>query len=142
MKAVVALLAWAFASATAPAETYEDEDETYPAHYRGSWAPTLASCSAEFGQGVITIGRTKIWSYEADSKLLKITPEFLFTGPNGVDAASVHAIVAERGETEVGIAKLRLTLAGGKLYTSRLDEVSDDEQWNFGNVKCPDRSRP
>lgn len=133
----LAAMALAISASAAEPNPIDQEDEFYPAEFRGSWAPALAACKAESGDEVITIGRTKIWSYEADSKLLKITPVIYFTGPKGVDAKSVHAVVAERGEDEVGVGKLRLTLSGGKLYTSRIDEVSEDQQWKYGNIKCP-----
>lgn len=124
-----------FAQASEP-NPFDDEEEIYPVEYRGVWAPTAAACRDEFGEEVIRVGRTKIWAYESDSKLLKLTPEFLFTAPNGDDAKSVIALIAERGETEVGIGKIRLTLSRGKLFTSRVDLVTDDEQWKYGNIKC------
>lgn len=133
----LAAMALALGTPATEPNPIDEEEEFYPAEFRGSWAPTLEACKAKYGEEIITVGRTKIWSYEADSKLLKITPVFFFTGPKGVDAKSVHAMVAERGETEVGIGKLRLTLAEGKLYTSRIDAVTEDQQWKYGNVKCP-----
>lgn len=112
------------------------ENEEYPADWRGTWAPSLADCGGDSGQNQITIGKTKIWTYEADSKLLKLTPIMYFSGPKGIEAKSIHALVAERGEMEIGTGKLRLTLAGGKLYTSRLNAVAEDDQWKYGNVRC------
>jgi hypothetical protein len=114
----------------------DEENEYYPAEFRGKWAPSQTACKQEVGEDVITIGRTKIWAYEADSKLLKLTPQISFTAPNGSDAETIIALVAERGETEVSIGKIRLTLSGNKLYTSRVDAVTEDQQWKYGNVKC------
>lgn len=101
------------ASLAAPAAEAH-ETETYPVHFRGLWAPSLRNCQSN---EAFRVGATKIWFYEADSKVLKLSPEFFFTSPTGSDAVSVRGFVAERGETEVGLGKLRLTLAQGKLYT-------------------------
>lgn len=114
-----------------------EEEEFYPAEFRGSWATTLAACKNEFGEDIITIGRTKIWLYEADSKLLKMSPVIGFTAPDGEDAKTINVIVAERSETEVGIGKLRLTLSAGKLYPSRIDDVPEEGQWKNPYVRCP-----
>jgi hypothetical protein len=124
-------------SGPALAQSDDEEAEVYPLEFRGLWGPSLAACKSEFGEDLISIGRTRIQLYEADSKLLKITPVVSFTAPSGLDAKSVNAIVAERSELEVGIGKLRLTLSGGKLYPSRIDEVPEDDQWKSPHVKCP-----
>jgi hypothetical protein len=114
-----------------------EEEEFYPANFRGKWAPTVADCKSDDAVNVIVIGRTKIWAYEADSKLLKLTPMSFTQTPEGVSATSITAMVAERGESELDIGKIRLTRAGDKLFTSRANAVSEDHQWRNANVRCP-----
>ena len=133
---IVLSLVLALALAADPVPV-DDETEEYPVEFRGTWAPTLAACKDESSLEMLTIGKTKIWGYEADSKLLKLTPIAYINGPNGADAKSINALTAERGESEIGIGKLRLSLSAGKLYTSRIDVVSEEDQWKHGNVRCP-----
>lgn len=132
-----AILAATLTCSPVNAAPANDEVEVYPTAFRGAWAPSVASCKDETGEEVITIGTTKIRGYESDSKLLTLTPEIYSSAPSGAEAITVNALVAERGESEVAIGKLRLTLSAGKLYTSRLDAVSEDTQWKYPNVRCP-----
>lgn len=125
----------AVSSATEP-NPLGEEEEFYPADFRGSWAPSLTACKSDSGEA-IQVGRTKIWAYEADSKLLKMTPIASFSAPDGAAAKSFQAIVAERAEDELGVAKIRLTLSGGRLYMSNASEP-EAKQWDTPYVKCPE----
>ncbi len=97
-------LGLAIVSCPLVAQSVAEESEVYPQAFRGDWAPSLAECQNPNSEAILTIGASKIWFYEADSKLLKITPVVSFTAPSGAEARTVHALVAERGELELGVA--------------------------------------
>jgi hypothetical protein len=112
------------------------EEEIIPSAFQGHWAPTLADCR-ENGTGGVTISKKGLEFYEADAVLLKATPVELFDAPNGKLAYTIHLLVAERNDMDVGTGKLRLTLSDGKLYATRIGAVTEAAQWKNGSIRCP-----
>jgi hypothetical protein len=105
--------------------------------FRGTWAPKMADCTGN-GVEVVTVTATKLWFYEGDSKLLKISGVSHSDSPSGKPAYTLHALVGERELLEVGTGTVRLTLSGGKLYMSRPEAVTEQQQWQYGNIRCPE----
>lgn len=64
------------------------------------------------------------------------------TARNGQAADTINALVAQSGEGEVGIGRLRISRVGNVLYTSNAEVVSEDEHWNHPNIRCPDLEVP
>lgn len=118
----------------------EGEQPVFPKAFRGYWAPSLKACADDTAIDGMRIARNRTYGYESDSSLLIITPVNHHDTPSREDALTVTALVAERGESEVGIGKVRISRVGSKLYMSRADTVSEAEHFtnDFANVRCPE----
>jgi hypothetical protein len=133
---LVAIIASAQSVPESQFEWQRDDDEFIPVAFRGTWAPTLADCKAG-GAEVFSITAKKLWFYEGDAKLLKMSNVNYTSDPKGRPAYSINPLVAQRELMDLDTGIVRLTLSGGKLYMTRADAVSEDKQWQYANVRCP-----
>lgn len=118
----------------------ENDQPVFPKVFRGLWAGSLKECTDDTAVGGVRITRNRIYGYESDSVLLVITPVNHHDTPTGREALTVTALLAERGEDEVGTGKVRLSRVGDKLHMSRATVVPEDEHFkpDFANVRCPE----
>ena len=118
----------------------ENDQPVFPKAFRGVWAGSLNECTDDTAVGGVRITRNRIYGYESDSVLFVITPVNHHDTPTGQEALTVTALLAERGEDEVGTGKVRLSRVGDKLHMSRATVVSEDEHFkpDFANVRCPE----
>lgn len=115
-------------------------EEVFPPAFRGTWSRSVATCRDEYALETFSIGENRLDGYEWDAILLKTTP-VIYSSTAGRDTHSVVVLTADRGETDVGVGKRRISLMGGKLYMSNAEAVSDDEHLtpDFSNVRCRGR---
>ncbi|MCL6684108.1 hypothetical protein [Sphingomonas alba] len=118
-------------------EWQNGDEEFFPLAFRGRWAPKLADCTGD-GVEVFEISATKMWFYEGDSKLIKISNVNYTSSPSGTPAYTINAYTADRELMDLSTGTIRLTLSGGKLYMTRLKAVPEDKQWQHPNVLCPE----
>jgi hypothetical protein len=119
--------------------TEVDGKEVFAPAFRGTWSESAAECRNDQSLYTFTIGETRLDGYEWDAVLLKTTPMIGQSGPKpGQWANTVVVLTADRGETDVGIGKRRISLLDGKLYMSNADAVSADDHFNakYANVRC------
>jgi len=115
------------------------DEEFFPLAFQGTWGPSLAGCSG-VGEDVFTITRTKLWFYEGDAKLIKISNVSYGNGPGGAPAYTLNAYAGYRELMDLSTGTVRLTLFDGKLYMTRPDAVPEDQQWQYPSVRCPKRN--
>ena len=119
--------------------TQVGDKDVFPPAFRGTWGPNLAACSGDRLE-VFKVSENRIRGYESDSLLLKSTPVIQQSGPKSDDwAYTVVGLTADRGETEVGFGKVRLSRIGSRLYMSNANSVPEEQHFNdeFANVRCP-----
>lgn len=143
--AAAAIAAWpAIArSQEAPAAQPEEEltgREAFPAYFHGTWAPTLADCSAG-GPEVIEITAEFFSGSEVRSVLLNSGRIVRRTAPDGRPAHVMNALVRSSSEGEVGTGRLRLIRVGDTLYTSNPAVVSERDQYSYPHIRCPANPR-
>ena len=119
-------------------EWQKGDEEFFPTAFRGTWAPSLADCTSD-GEQVFQVSATKLWFYEGDAKLIKISNVNYTEGPGGVPAYTINAYAGYRELMDLSTGTVRLTLAGGKLYMTRPDAVAEEKQWQYANVRCPEK---
>lgn len=107
--------------------------DVFPRAFIGTWAFSLKACEDE--SIVIEEGGTA--GYESEAVLLKHTGMIHHDAPDGKEAYTVVALMAESGEGQVGIGQLRISRVGDRLFTSRADVVSEDDHWKYPNIRCP-----
>jgi hypothetical protein len=119
--------------------TFADGKEVFAPAFRGSWSKSAAECRNQDSIYTFTVKETRLEGYEWESVLLKSTPMIFEGGPKDKGTAyTVVALTAERGESEVGIGKVRLSLVGNELYMSNAEAVPEDKHLTaeFANVRC------
>jgi len=114
--------------------TVENDQDVFPAAFRGRWAPDEAICRDPDGKGVAEVTARRISEYESDAVLLKTALSFE-QGPVGESADTVGALVALSGEGELGFTKFKISLAGDHLYLSR-EEASAAQHWSHPLIRC------
>ena len=120
--------------------TQNGEKEVFAPAFRGRWADTLSDCGVD-GLSAFEVAETRIDTYEGDSVLLNSTPMIHETAPNGQPAYTIVGLVASRGETEVGLGKVRMSRVGAALYMSNAEAVQEEDHFksDYANVRCPNR---
>lgn len=116
-------------------DTQRGGRDVFPPAFHGAWAATLAECR-DIGYVIISLDR--FTGYESDAVLLKNGGMILHSTPDGREAYTMNALVAQSGEGEVGIGRLRVSRVGDRLYTSNAEVVSEEEHWSYPRVRCPD----
>lgn len=118
--------------------TVVDGQEVFPPAFRGVWSKSADTCRDQYALETFAMSEDRLDGYEWDAVLLKSTPVIYHSSPRGDDARTVVVLTADRGETEVGLGKRRITLMGGKLHMSNAEEVSEEEHLTaeFASVKC------
>ena len=143
MSSMTALLVAVAMLQDVPAALLVDEqngEDIFPPHFQGVWAPNLRECSGD-GLEIIEIQADRYFGYESDSRLLKLSGVVYHTAPDGQPAYTVVGLVAFSAEGEVGIGRIRFIRTGDYLYTSNPEAVTEEEQWQYRNIRCPDRAR-
>jgi hypothetical protein len=113
--------------------------EVFASAFRGTWSKSAAECRNDQSLYTFTIGEARMDGYEWDAVLLKSTPMIGQSGRKpGEWAHTVVVLTADRGETDVGIGKRRISLLDGELYMSNADAVSEDQHFTaeYANVRC------
>ena len=135
---MLALLMLLAAGQAVPADRlqwHSGDEEFFPVAFRGTWAPSPADC-ANGGAEVFEISATKLWFYEGDAKLIKISNVNHTESPGGVPAYTINAYAAYRELMDLSTGTVRLTLSAGRLYMTRADAVAEEKQWQYPNVRC------
>lgn len=136
MLSLLLLLAVAQEIPESQLEWQKGDDEFFPMAFRGTWAPRLADCNGN-SEEAFEVTATKLWFYEGDAKLIKISNVNHVDGPGGVPAYTLNAYTASRDLMDLSTGTVRLTLSGDKLYMTRATAVAESKQWQFSNVRCP-----
>ena len=113
----------------------QGDRDVIPAAFHGSWAINAATCGDPDGKGITVITAGRISGYESDAVLLKNALAFEQT-PDGKEADTVLALVAQSGEGELGFEKLRISKTADNLYLTR-EPVEPAQHWAHPLIRCP-----
>jgi hypothetical protein len=119
--------------------TRSGDKEVFAPAFRGVWSRNAATCRDENSPETFEVTETRLFGYEWDSVLLKSTPMIGQSGPGrGQWANTVVVLMANRGESDVGVGKARLSLMDGMLYMSNAEAVADEDHLTseYSNVRC------
>ena len=119
----------------APAQlvTERGGHDIFPPAFQGRWAPDRDACA---DKRAFSIAANRFSAYEWDAALLKSSGLIHQIAPDGRPAYTTLNLVAQSGEGEVGIARLRITRAGESLYVSNPEAVSEEAHWTHPNLPC------
>ena len=119
--------------------TEEGGRDIFPPAFHGTWANTLADCGdIEF----MTITRDRLSGRESGAILLKNGGMIRHTARNGQPAYTINALVAQSGEGDVGIGRLRISRVGDMLYTSNAEVVGETSIRNYPAMSGAPIGRP
>jgi hypothetical protein len=130
--------------AAAPEDAYDAQGEDIiPSLFQGKWAPAVADCKDEDQVAVLNISKNHVQGYEFDARLLKHAGLQVESAPaTGKLVQVITLLVAESGEGEVSLGRIRLGLYGGKMYFDRPSEKAGAlNTKGDGYIHCPAKTR-